>query len=291
MRNIKTAIAVSVCVSVSKLLNLEYPFYAAIATVISMQSSVSESFIVGRNRLFGTLIGAVFGLIGSLISPGNAILCGIGVIVVIYLCNFLKWSKAVTIACVVFLVIMTNMDGRNPWIFSINRFIDTFLGIAVAVIINYAIVPPRHIDKILIRLHEVIDNIFIMAGTLICLNEKINAEELHVYISNLEKTLLVYTKEIRRTKKERLELDKIENLIDEFHQVYHHLSFINSIEGDKKLNIQNVTKLQRFYDNQEDFIVYEKNDKNIIFNYHVNEIIDILNELSKTNINKEELLK
>jgi uncharacterized membrane protein YgaE (UPF0421/DUF939 family) len=291
MRNIKTAIAVSLSVFVSQLLKLEYPFYAAIATVISMQSSVSESFIVGRNRMLGTFIGAIFGLIGSLISQNNAVLCGIGIIVVIYLCNLLKWPKAVVISCVVFLVIMTNMGGRNPWIFSASRLIETFLGIAIAVIINYSIVPPKHIDKILIILHEVIDNIFIMSGTLICLNERIDAEELKKHISNLQKTLEVYKKEIRRTKKEELEIDKIENLIDEFHKVYHHLSFINLIEEDKQLNMENVTKLQKFYDNQADFKAYEHNDKNIIFNYHVNETINILNKLSKIKINKEELLK
>ena len=291
MRTIKTAIAVTLSVFISQLLKLEYPFYAAIATLISMQSSVYETFTVGRNRMFGTFIGAVFGLVGSLISPNNAILCGIGVIVVIYLCVLLKWPKAVIIACVVFLVIMTNMGGRNPWIFSASRLIETFLGIVIAVIINYSVVPPNHIDKILIRLNEIIDNIFIMSGTLICCNQIVNPEDLHKHISVLEKTLDAFTKEIRGTKKEEIEIDKIENLIDEFHIIYHHLSFINLIKGDKQLNIENVTKLKEFYDNQDDFKIYENNDKNIIFNYHVNETIKILNKLSKIKINKEEILK
>jgi len=291
MRNIKTAIAVTLSVFISQLLKLEYPFYAAIAALISMQSSVYETFTVGRNRMFGTFIGAVFGLIGSLIFPNNAILCGIGVILVIYLCVLLKWPKAIIISCVVFLVIMTNMGGRNPWIFSASRLIETFLGIVIAVIINYSIVPPKHIDKILIRLNEIIDKIFIMSGNLICGADRIKPEELHKNISNLEKTLEIFTKEIRRTKKEELEIDKIENLIDEFHNIYHHLSFINLIEGDKGLDIENVTKLKVFYDNQADFVIYEKNDKNIIFNYHVNEVVNILNKLSKTKISKEEILK
>jgi len=291
MRTIKTAIAVTLSVFISQLLKLEYPFYAAIATLISMQSSVYESFKVGRNRMFGTFIGAVFGLIGSLISPNNPILCGIGVIFVIYLCVLLKWFKSVVIACVVFLVIMTNMGGRDPLIFSASRLTETFLGILIAVIINYSIIPPNHIDKILIRLNEIIDNIFIMSGNLICCNDRINSEELHKNISNLEKTLETFIKEIRRTKKEELEIDKIEGLIDEFHIIYHHLSFINLIEGDKGLNIENVTSLKEFYDNQADFKVYENNDKNIIFNYHVNETVKILKKLSKIKINKGEILK
>lgn len=55
MRNIKTAIAVVISILVSKLLKTEYPFYAAIASIISMQSSVEDSFKTGRNRILGTI--------------------------------------------------------------------------------------------------------------------------------------------------------------------------------------------------------------------------------------------
>jgi uncharacterized membrane protein YgaE (UPF0421/DUF939 family) len=143
MRNIKTAIAVFISIVISKLLKMEYPFYAAIAAIISMQSSVEASFKAGRNRMLGTFIGAVVGFICALISPGNALASAIGIVVVIYLCNILKWKESASIGGIVFLAIMLNLKGNSPLLYSINRILDTFLGIMVAILVNYFIVPPK----------------------------------------------------------------------------------------------------------------------------------------------------
>lgn len=143
MRNIKTAIAVFISIILSKLFKMEYPFYAAIAAIISMQSSVEESFRAGRNRMIGTLIGAVVGFICALINPGNAFVSAIGIVIVIYLCNLLKWKESSSIGGVVFLAIMLNLKGNSPLWYSINRLFDTFLGIIVAIVVNYFIIPPQ----------------------------------------------------------------------------------------------------------------------------------------------------
>ena len=117
----------------SKFFKTQYIFYAAVAAVIGMQSSVSDSFVAGKNRMLGTIVGALIGLIGALISPDNVILCGIGTVIIIYICDLLDWQKSVTISCTVFLVIMLSLNGRPPVLYSINRTMETFLGIAVAV--------------------------------------------------------------------------------------------------------------------------------------------------------------
>ncbi len=40
------------------LFNNTFPFYACIAAVITMQSTVHDSFTTGKNRMIGTIIGA-----------------------------------------------------------------------------------------------------------------------------------------------------------------------------------------------------------------------------------------
>jgi uncharacterized membrane protein YgaE (UPF0421/DUF939 family) len=142
-RNIKTAIAVVLSILISKLFKMEYPFYAAIASIISMQSSVINSISAGKSRMLGTMIGALVGFLCALIDPGNLILVGAGIIIVIYLCNLLNWKDSASIACVVFCVIMLNLKESDPFLYSINRIIDTFVGIMVAVAVNYFIIPPR----------------------------------------------------------------------------------------------------------------------------------------------------
>jgi uncharacterized membrane protein YgaE (UPF0421/DUF939 family) len=143
MRNIKTAIAVVISILVSKLLKTEYPFYAAIASIISMQSSVEDSLKTGRNRVLGTIVGAFVGYICALISPESPIFIGIGIVIVIYLCNVLNWKDSASIAGVVFCAIMLNLKGNSPFLYSLNRILDTLVGIIVAIVVNYFVMRPE----------------------------------------------------------------------------------------------------------------------------------------------------
>ena len=55
-----------------------------------MQGSFIRGYEVGRDRLLGTIIGAVIGLIGALIAPGNLAMIFIGIVIVIFLLNVLN---------------------------------------------------------------------------------------------------------------------------------------------------------------------------------------------------------
>lgn len=147
MRNVKTAISVVLSILISNLLKMEYPFYVVIASIISMQSSVEASFKVGRNRILGTLVGAAIGFVCALIKPGDAIISGLGIIAVIYICNMLDWKESASIAGVVFCAIMLNLKGGSALFYSLNRILDTFVGIAVAVVVNRFLFPPKKEEK------------------------------------------------------------------------------------------------------------------------------------------------
>lgn len=146
MRNIKTAISVSISILIARALKMEYPFYTAIASIITMQGSVETSFIVGRNRMIGTLLGAFVGFICASIRPGEPLIAGAGIVLVIYLCNIVNRKESSSIAGVVFCAIMLNLKGGSVLFYSINRILDTFVGIAVAVIVNYFLMPPKKIQ-------------------------------------------------------------------------------------------------------------------------------------------------
>ncbi len=135
-RNLKTAISVFMCIIIFQILKRPDPLYACIAAVICMQNSVHNSFIAGKNRIIGTIIGAIVGIVFSAFIGQNAIITGLGIILVIYLCNFLNQDGSVSIACVVFLAIMTNLKEGTSYIYAIHRVIDTFIGIIVAILVN-----------------------------------------------------------------------------------------------------------------------------------------------------------
>ncbi|MCB2294170.1 FUSC family protein [Clostridium algoriphilum] len=60
-----------------------FPFYACIVAVLTMQSAVHHSFTVGKNRMIGTALGAIWELI-FIISPKDIFLTSIGIVIVIY---------------------------------------------------------------------------------------------------------------------------------------------------------------------------------------------------------------
>lgn len=141
MRNIKTALSVGICIILLRILKFDSPFYACIAAVITMQTTVENSFQAGKNRLIGTTIGAIIGIIFSYIAPHSSILTVIGVSLIIYITNILHENKSANIACVVFLAIMINLKTTSPLQYGISRFIETAIGIIVAVIVNRYICP------------------------------------------------------------------------------------------------------------------------------------------------------
>ena len=135
-RNIKTALSVFICIIIFQILKRPYPFYACIAAVICMQNSVQNSFVAGKNRMIGTIIGAIIGIVFSILIGQNAIVTGLGIVLVIYLCNLFKQDGSASIACIVFLAIMTNLKEGTSYMYALNRVFDTFIGIIVSILVN-----------------------------------------------------------------------------------------------------------------------------------------------------------
>ncbi|MBV4415335.1 FUSC family protein [Clostridium tyrobutyricum] len=277
MRNIKTAISVMICMSLSYVFNREYIFYAVIASIIAMQSSVADSFKTGKNRMLGTVMGAVFGMIFAFISPGNIIFCGIGVIFIIYICDYLGWKKSVVISCIVFLGIMINLNGRSPVIYSMNRIIDTFIGIGVAVIINYFISPPKHGNKLHREYILTLDRVFIIVEDRFCLNNFLDLKSLDTEIKKLEEALKLYVSEFRINKIE-YSVEKIKIMLDVFKEIYMHMKIIDSLENINVLNNENKQKLEKLFKRtlEQKSISKVSNEIDIVFNYHVHKILENL---------------
>ncbi|MGL4847896.1 MAG: FUSC family protein [Clostridium sp.] len=154
LRNIKTALAVVICMLIFKVVGDENPFYACIAAVICMKDTVSNSFKMGKDRLIGTIIGAIFGTIFIWVLINFTVfdsyipfVSGIGIVLSIYTCNLFNKPGSVTISCIVFLVIMVNYNGPQSYAYALSRSIDTAIGIIVAILVNKYFNPPKEDKK------------------------------------------------------------------------------------------------------------------------------------------------
>lgn len=141
-RIIKTALAAALTMVLSSLLHLDYPFYAVIAVIVVMQSTLGSSLEAGINRLLGTVIGAVIGALLALSIGSNPLSLGMGVLLTIYLCNLMGLAEAISISGIVLTAVILEQAER-PWLFAWGRFIDTMVGIFVAWLVNALLWPPR----------------------------------------------------------------------------------------------------------------------------------------------------
>lgn len=149
MRIIKSAAAIAICYLVSFVRgNSGIVFYSQLAALWCIQVYISNSRKNAVQRLIGTIIGAVYGLIFLLLeekmnfSVGknqavNALVISCMIIVVLYTTVLIKKRQASYFSCVVFLSIVVNhVSDSNPYLFVWNRFLDTVIGIIIGIGVN-----------------------------------------------------------------------------------------------------------------------------------------------------------
>lgn len=154
LRNIKTAIAVLICL-VSFHIFDRNPIYAAIAAIVSMQSTVENSISVGIDRLIGTAIGGAIGILFILTKFAffniwiYYCMIAIGIVAVIYINVLIKKPGSVSISCIVFLIIMVNAESMTQTLalsleYAGNRMLDTAIGVVIGVAVNFVIKNRNH---------------------------------------------------------------------------------------------------------------------------------------------------
>lgn len=159
-RIIKSAIAVLVVYLIYYLRGYQgIPFYSAIGAIQCIQPYRESSKKVMWNRVFGTFNGALYGLITILIDMYYIqqtnqlqyfLLVSLMIIPVMYTSVICKKADVTYFCCVVFLSItITHIGDESPLLFVLNRIVDTFIGIAVATLINNVHLPKKKDTKTL----------------------------------------------------------------------------------------------------------------------------------------------
>ena len=162
-RIIKSSVAVGLCIAVYFIRALlpvssGIPFYGALAALWCMQPYSDTTKNNAFQRSAGTLIGAVYGLIfllmfrrlGLVIPELVYISASIFIIPVIYTTVVMNKRTASFFSCVVFLSIaLTHSFDENPYIFVLNRVVDTFIGIIIGVAVNDLRLPVKRNDNTL----------------------------------------------------------------------------------------------------------------------------------------------
>ena len=151
-RVVKTAIAVTLSVFLIRFFATDdlSVFYAGFGALIAMDTTFSNSLRQGLTQLIGVLAGTVMGYLSVLMFPSMtpAWMAGLGVLLLIVLCNALKLSFSASLSCIIFLsACLTPTDDivRD----SLFRLRDSSLGIGIALVVNALIRPYNNKKRIL----------------------------------------------------------------------------------------------------------------------------------------------
>lgn len=289
LRTIKTGIAVWLSISIASLLGLDSPFYAAIAAIIAMEKTTIQSFENGKNRILGTLVGALIGLVCASFMPQNALVCGIGIIILICACNLMKLQKSITVGGVVLIGIMINLDGKTPLYYSINRTIDTLMGICIALIVNHVLFPYDNITRIEYKLNEILQNLMSQIQVYITSAQPIQSGKVYQTLDKLEEELIVYKNHIHLQKKAGIR-EHLEQKINQIRGIYMHIEMLSQGIGKYNINSHNQEGIHQlglaihptFHDLDKVYL-----EEHTVYNYHLSKIIADYQTIIQTQTNKE----
>ena len=144
MRNIKTAIAATLCALVYYFFDRS-PAFACIGAIFGMGSDYDMSKLHGGNRFFGTLVGGfigmgLFAIYAELFPDGSyrwfliPLTC-IGVVLLILACQCI-WVGGIQPGGVVLCIILFNTPVETYISYALNRILDTGIGVLAAFFVN-----------------------------------------------------------------------------------------------------------------------------------------------------------
>lgn len=275
MRTIKSGIAVMLCVLLGSSL-LENVAFAAIACVVSMQNTVKGSLKQGLGRVNGTAIGGIIGYIFLVLSPGNPILAGLGVMIIIYIHNILG-LKSIIVSCMTFFIIHLGRVEGSAALYSISRVIDTSVGVVIGVLINYLIVRPDYLDSTINEIKKVEKTAIKLLEIKIIKKENIYIEKLTKQVKKLEN---VYSKLIEELdySKNTIDIEALDKTVSTCKEICIHMESIELLSKKLYLNERNYNSLKEIYSGRKlNWDIDE--DKSPVFNYHLEKIISEMEEL------------
>jgi uncharacterized membrane protein YccC len=136
---VRTAIAAVASLLIARLFRLPEAYWAAIATMMVMQSTLGAAWTISKDRLAGTALGAAAGALLATYAGQNIAVFGAGVFALGAICAILRVERgAYRYAGITLVIVMLIARTQAPWIVAIHRFIEISVGIGVGLALTAA---------------------------------------------------------------------------------------------------------------------------------------------------------
>ena len=149
LRTTKTALSVSICVLLFRLLDRGSPMLASLSAIFSLRSDHQQTWKFARSRFIGNLFGGIVAI--SILTTKEYLGLGdwsdvfwapLAIIILILFCNQFNKTGVIN-STATFLVVYFNIEDQSNAIYAVQRVLDTVIGASIAIGINHALPNPH----------------------------------------------------------------------------------------------------------------------------------------------------
>jgi len=133
----RTTAAARISLEIANLLKLPEPYWAAITTLIVMQSTLGAALTISEHRFAGTALGAGLGaLIATYFAP-NVVWFAVGAFLLGIICSAIGLDRAAyRFAGVTLAIVLLVSRAKPAWVIAVHRFVEVSVGIVVGLILT-----------------------------------------------------------------------------------------------------------------------------------------------------------
>src|SRR5437899_12979595 len=133
---IRTAVAATASVLIARLVQMPEAYWAAIATLVVMQSTLGATLTLSFERIVATAVGASVGAVEANYFGANLAAFMLAIFFIGLLSFGFRLEKTAYRYASVTLTIIVLIPRTNPaWIVALHRFIEVSVGIIVALLV------------------------------------------------------------------------------------------------------------------------------------------------------------
>jgi uncharacterized membrane protein YccC len=130
---IRTAVAATASLIIARLVQMPEAYWAAIATLVVMQSTLGATLALSIERIVATAVGASVGALEANYFRSNLIAYAVAIFLVGLLSIAFRLEKtAYRYTSITLTIIVLIPRSEGPWATALHRFLEVSIGISVA---------------------------------------------------------------------------------------------------------------------------------------------------------------
>ena len=129
----RTAVAATVSFKIARFFRLPEAYWAAIATLVVMQSTLGATLVISVERIAATALGALVGALLAMYFGQNLLVFAAAIFAIGLLCVAFRMERsAYRYASITLAIIVLIPRSNTAWIVALHRFTEVSVGIVVA---------------------------------------------------------------------------------------------------------------------------------------------------------------